>query len=278
MKKILTTLALGLTILASNTLKAEEKVCLDDPRLYTIGNVMNSIKAGEETLPLKLRAQTFLALTPEVRAILGDNILVFDANCTPYQVYNGKPPVKIEMPFELLTTYFKEALSRGDVISARASYQFFRAAPVSIHEAVGFTTKLNLSELEKKTLDALAVAPNVGYSYLTSTGSSNNPREHNSKCNSVRQPMNLLDLYALMGGRITGDKEFIIQTHGYSSTLVTKTRFIRGLEDTVFPKGNDTCWASNPQHTVGVLSALGASFKGWYTSSSIDKDWRAEFK
>lgn len=180
----------------------QAKLCRDDPRMYAIQSVINKLDAGEQIKPLKLTADTFLALTPDVRAKLQDNIKVYDGNCIGYQVYKGKPPVAIKIPFESQLHFFTQALARGDEKSVRLAIDFFAPEASSIHQIIQMVAPLDMAPPAMKQLSSMKLLPLVGMGYAQD---SNPARE--AVCNKTVANNSLLDIYVLFGGKAVANQK-----------------------------------------------------------------------
>tara|TARA_B100000745_G_scaffold16345_1_gene11774 strand:+ start:5157 stop:5936 length:780 start_codon:yes stop_codon:yes gene_type:complete len=171
-------------------------VCKDDPRMYTIKSVIEQMAAGETTAPLKLTPYTFLSLNDNVREALGDNIMVYDENCVPYQVYKQQPPKKIMADFEELSIFMLHAAIRADKKAIDMVVNSFRAAPKSTDELMVLIATLSWP---RQAMTAL-------YDYgLFSKMVQNNLHNDSTQtaCSQLTAALSMLDLYSLLGGRVS---------------------------------------------------------------------------
>jgi hypothetical protein len=121
--------------------------CKDDPRLHAIGSVIEQINNsnGLKIKPIKMTGNTFFNLTSEARGALRDNILVMDSKCSPYEIYNGRSPIKISVPYQDLSTAIYWALLRNDIETAVQIASSFKADDMSVDNLISLTTELNWS-------------------------------------------------------------------------------------------------------------------------------------
>ena len=105
------------------------KVCLDDPRMFTIKTVLEQAENGMAYKPMKLTPTTFLMLTPPTRKALGDNIVVYNDQCIPQQIFKGQLPRKIQLPYEDLSYALHMSLIQNDLETANVIFNSFVSAP-----------------------------------------------------------------------------------------------------------------------------------------------------
>lgn len=198
-KKII--LAATLMAVSSVTLA---NVCKDDPRMHTIGSVAKKLEAGEVIKPLKLSAETFLNLRPFARKIIGDNMLVMNQACLPYQVYQGQLPTKIEVSFSELSNALKLAFLRGDQKLAMVIMTQFKPVNETTNEIVSMLAEIKW--------------PNKSVQGLYESGLFNKAAQDNEKqtesCREKEANISLLELYSAIGGQASDKKPTILSFHG----------------------------------------------------------------
>ena len=112
------------------------KVCLDDPRMFTIKTVLEQAENGMAYKPMKLTPTTFLMLTPPTRKALGDNIVVYNDQCIPQQIFKGQLPRKIQLPYEDLSYALHMSLIQNDLETANVIFNSFVSAPKTPSELI----------------------------------------------------------------------------------------------------------------------------------------------
>jgi hypothetical protein len=178
------------------TQAAQANVCKDDPRMYTIKTIINQLEAGEAIKPIKLTPYTFLNLSPQVRNALGDNVMVFDDNCVPYQIYQGNPAKKITIAFEDLSNFMHHAAIRGDSKALNMVVSSFRAAPKTTDEAVVLVSSLNWTTAAIDTLYKEGLFHAVGQENYYH-------KDEMKICNGFTAMPTSIDLFALIGGSVS---------------------------------------------------------------------------
>jgi hypothetical protein len=193
------------------SLSAEANTCKDDPRMYTIKSVIDSMEAGEDVKPMKLTAKTFLELTSTVRSKLGDNIRVFDEACVPVQIFEGQIAKPIYMPFPVIEQGLHRAAMRKDFATMNIIFQQFRASASPASKIIYMARPLFW------TNDALNALYETGIMERLSAGTLSSGDSDISHCGKVLSPITQIDLFAKLGGRVDTPETLIFLKYRYGA-------------------------------------------------------------
>lgn len=185
---------IALSIMFSNS--AFAKTCVDDPRMFTIKSVLEQAASGANYKPMKLTPTTFLMLTPPTREALGDNIVVYNEECIPQQIFKGQLPRKIEMPYEDLSYALHMSLIQNDTKTANVIFNSFVSTPKEPSEIVMMLSPLGW---HGKAIDNLYKQGMVEKRGMENLGSTSD----NKLCNSTISRLSHLELFSALGGKAT---------------------------------------------------------------------------
>lgn len=200
--------------------------CKDDPRLYSIGSFLEEQRQGSAA-PLELTAETFLQLTPTVREAIGDNLVIFDSNCKPMQVFRGEPAVRVEVSFPLIYHAFYDAVLRRDTTTQQVILRSFKPTPV---DAMEFMSLLSPISIEPAIANRLAQAANVSISdaFINRQPSATefvNGHTGISRCNDSGH-LTFADFFNRFGGTVYG-------RNGKAWFVVTANRNILSVDNRI---------------------------------------------
>lgn len=241
--------ALAVTVLGMASFTTQASVCKDDPRMFTIKTVIDQIDAGESVDPMKLTPQTFLELTDNVRAKLGDNIRVYNEDCVPMQVFEGKIAKPISVPYPILEDSLHRAGLRGDMETINVIFQQFRPEPEEPHSLVYMTRPLTWSP------DAVSAIYKAGIVEKRPIGTED--KRHFEVCSKIESEVTQADLFSALGGRATKEESVIFNYYGESATF--------GLPD----KRMNTVYAK--YYKIGTKKEYCGAFDYRRTSNSLQK-------
>ena len=255
LKKTLSLTFLGLFGFSSTAFADEE--CKNDPRLFTVGHVISQIKAGEKVKPIKMNASTFLNLTEPVREGLGDNIMVYNDECIPAQIYGKKLASKVSVPFEELLLAVEWAFIRNDTKAVQTLINQFRPTARTTADILSMTGPIGWSE---KTLNTafsfgwLRSAPKRSFDQYTSN-------KAEAKCFELRAIPSLVELFAKLGGS-TSDNILV----SYRASASGATYQILSAEnqymntsacEVTHPKTLKSCSTTNVDSVIGSMQSVG---------------------
>lgn len=184
--------------------------CNDDPRLYSIGSFLEEQGQGSAA-PLELTAETYLQLTPTAREAIGDNLVLFDVNCKPMQVFKGEPAMRVELPFPLIYNAFYDSVLRGDTVTQGVILRSFKAAPV---DAMEFMSLMSAISIEPALANRLAQAANLSVSVAVN--------RNGNRCDDGDY-LTFADLFNRFGGSVYG-------RNGKAWFAVSGARFISSVD------------------------------------------------
>lgn len=276
MKRLLKRTLLTAATLLIGTTTAFANVCKDDPRMFTIKTVLDKVEAGEAVEPMKLTPQTFLELTDNVRAALGDNIRVYNESCVPVQVFEGKIAKPILIPYPLLEDSLHRAALRGDDNMISLIFQQFRPEPVLPEEAVSYTRALTWSP------DAIESLYRTGLAERVAVGTNN---EHSTKyCATIEAPVSQLALFVNLGGRLKAPSDLIAGSKYADWFFMTPSGTAMAFYDKAYAKrlseNVDNCYPMSIPRIINSLTAAGfIMYEYEYTFRDKDdalRDYRKE--
>lgn len=166
-----------------------QEACEADERLYAMNDFAEAQRAGNAD-PLRLTTDTYLHLTPKAREVIGDNLLLLDANCKPMQLMDGEPALKVEAPFAVLYRALEDAVLRGDERTARIVVNTFKAQSV---DPVAYASFIAAPSQDPELLQRLANA--AGITPHQAIG---------SKCEEDSTYILYADIFSRLGGEVEG--------------------------------------------------------------------------
>ncbi|SEQ34218.1 hypothetical protein SAMN05421693_12512 [Ectothiorhodospira magna] len=187
--------------------------CMDDERLYAIGDFLKSLDSGGVVQPLRLTPETYLNLTPGVRQRIGDHLVILDESCRPVQVFAGEPPVRIMMSFPVIYGAFVDAVLRGDTVTQNIVLRSFKAAPVTPAEFMSLLTVITENDLLTNQLSRAAGIPPHDTKF---SGDS-----RGDGCNSSKMYLMFADLFVRFGGQVDGRNGPAWVIGGYRHALLS---------------------------------------------------------
>jgi len=183
-------------------------VCRDDPRMFTIKTVLDDMEAGKQVEPIKLTQLTFLELTENVRNKLGDNIRVYDSNCIPTQIYEGKLAKPFYLPFAALEQGLHTAALRGDKKTIEAIFQQFRAEPKSTADIIYMARPITWTEDAAELLYQTGKMEKMGLPSIFNA-------DEQRICKKVLSPITQVELFAKLGGKAIEKEDVISYSHSF---------------------------------------------------------------
>lgn len=278
LKKTLSLTFLGLFGFSSTAFADEE--CKNDPRLFTVGHVISQIKAGQKVKPIKMNASTFLNLTEPVREGLGDNIMVYNDECIPAQIYGKKLALKVSVPFEELLLAVEWAFIRNDTKAVQALINQFRPTPKTTAQIISMTGPVIWSE---KTQNAafkfgwLRAAPSI------LTTNDNEPKRKSAKCFELRAIPSVVEIFAKLGGTAS-DSTLVSYTPREYATMYQLLSTDNQYPSTysgefTHPTSGNSCSVTNAHSVLAALQITGikmtknGSYTGRYYTYENMKAW-----
>ena len=232
------------------------KVCLDDPRMFTIKTVLEQAENGMEYKPMKLTPTTFLMLTPPTRKALGDNIVVYNDQCIPQQIFKGQLPRKIQLPYEDLSYALHMSLIQNDLETANIIFNSFVSAPKTPSELITMIRSLAWHSNAVEHLYSQGMLEKRGMEYWGSL-------ESNRKlCNSTVSLVTHLELFAALGGK-ANKTDLIVSRYNnnsmrfYARHSEIRTRSERDRTDEL------NCSAFNSRRLQSNLTTAGLEVQGY---------------
>lgn len=220
------------------------KVCVDDPRMFAIKTVLEQAELGKAYKPIKLTPTTFLMLTPPIRQALGDNIVVYNDQCIPQQIFKGQLPRKIEIPYEDLSYALHMALIQNDVKTANVIFNSFISAPKEPREIVMMLTPLEWHTSAIEKLYSLGMIDKRGMDEL--------PYSSSKLCNSKLSRLSQLELFSALGGKASKQDLVVYKLSSQGITLYGRNFSARTKNFLVYDSDNEC----TPYSVTRVLSNL----------------------
>ncbi len=131
----------------------------DDPRYATLVPVLKSLQAGEKIEPMQTSFSTYVSLSQNVRAVLGENIFISSSDCSEQYLFNGELTGKVNVPLAELWQVTNDAIRSGDQGLLQFVYKNTRAAPESAQSIISMTQFVHLDDAQVRKLYSV-IAPN----------------------------------------------------------------------------------------------------------------------
>ncbi|WP_159816870.1 hypothetical protein [Colwellia sp. 20A7] len=235
-----------LSLMLSNSVYA--KICMDDPRMFTIKTILEQATDGTSYKPMKLTPTTFLMLTPPTRKALGDNIVVYNDECIPQQIFKGQLPRKIEMPYEDLSYALHMSLIQNDAKTANVIFNSFVSAPKTASEIVPMIYALEWHNKAIENLYSQGMLEKRGMSYL---GTNANKKR---LCESTLSHLTHLELFTALGGKTTEQDITTVELESTHISLQARNSSVYTERFQTMDKSEEvTC---NPYNVNRILSSI----------------------
>lgn len=252
-------IAAAIALLAAPIAAYAQGNCEDDQRLFRIGSFIAEAQTGQVD-PLAITPTTYLNLTPGARSAIGDNLVILDSNCQPVEVFNGEPPVRLEVPFSKLYNGFMDAIYRGDDVALEVMLNAFRAEPVESLTLITLLAPINATEeVESRIKAVTGIRGNTG---------SEARHRINEVCPNIGQPyISYGDLFTHFGGIVQG-------THG-TARFAISPYFIHDMDNggDIATSAPRECVAS-PNEVQGIIARAGGdAFIYSLSSAVIQQGW-----
>ena len=171
----------------------------DDERLPKMADFMAGLAGQTKPAPLKLKAETFAKLRPDVVAMLKGNYEVVKPDCSVMSTAGGFPVEKVELDFVDLSSRVQEAAGQGDDETLKYLRKSFRAAPIKAADAAPIFGVAQLSTDAVVHLSKMyGLRPVIGNDTLE------------KGCGVIL----LAQMYQVLGGKITDGHEVRVPYNG----------------------------------------------------------------
>ncbi|MEZ9191685.1 hypothetical protein AB4133_20535 [Vibrio sp. 10N.286.52.F8] len=251
MKKI-TLSVLGLAMMYSGIAHSAQK-CVDDPRINSIGDVIEQIQAGQDVERLTLTSKTYLDLTHDTRSALSSHLNVYNDKCEAVQMVQGStPPYRIEADFQSLQHNFRQALMRGDKETADILTYYFRAKPIPSNRLTSMFTPWAQPQNVSENL--------YTWGYFAKVAKDTNRKN----CETEQADISLIDLFDHFDGRVSDDGYVVLNAgrRGTGSSSESLS-MLSSNNNQYYYIGNahmdNSCPAYNVNRSVSSLSNTGAN-------------------
>lgn len=253
MMKAMTKLAMAICAVLAMPAMASA-ACEDDPRMHSFATFLADAKQGPVE-PMALTPETFLNLTPAVREVLGDNIVVLDQQCGHVQVFSGQVPARLSVPFPVLYSAFYDAVLRGDTVTQRVVLEGFKAEPMEPLKVMNLVQRASSdAEVMAKLSSALGIGLHTGRG-VNGSGTC-------GKGTAKAPPaISLLDIYVRFGGMASTNDAWVAISNDSNSQMtdVETGSILEGIS----PK---SCEVLDPiavlssLRTAGIIAIQGSSY------------------